>query len=102
MLQRSTVVMVSDAPMLHGQSLDPYLLVPRLTRPAPVDLRTDDTLQRDFLIPLGVIDGLLAGYPNSIYDQELAGWNRQDFAIDNKAAGDETKRQMTESLWMNF
>jgi len=45
---------------------------------------------------------MLSGYPNPVYDQELAGWNRQDFAIDNKAAGGETKRQMTESLWMNF
>lgn len=45
---------------------------------------------------------MLSGYPNSLYDQELAGRRREDFAIDNKAAGGETKRQMTESLWMNF
>ena len=45
---------------------------------------------------------LLSGYPNAIYDQELADWNRRDFMIDNKAAGGETKRKMTESVWMNF
>ncbi len=45
---------------------------------------------------------VLSGYPNPIYDQELAGWRREDILIDNKAAGGKTKRQMTESLWMNF
>ena len=45
---------------------------------------------------------LLSGYPNAIYDQELADWNRRDFMIDNKAAGGETKRKMTEAVWMNF
>lgn len=45
---------------------------------------------------------MLSGYPNPMYDDTLAGWNRQDFAIDNKAAGGKTKRLMTESLWMNF
>jgi DNA adenine methylase len=45
---------------------------------------------------------LLSGYPNPLYDQELAGWRRVDFAIDNKAATGKTKRQMTESIWMNF
>jgi DNA adenine methylase len=45
---------------------------------------------------------LLSGYPNTIYDGELADWNRRDFMIDNKAAGGETKRKVTESVWMNF
>jgi len=45
---------------------------------------------------------MLSGYPNPLYDEELAGWRRQDFVIDNKASGGKTKRQMTESLWMNF
>jgi DNA adenine methylase len=45
---------------------------------------------------------MLSGYPNSLYDGELAGWNRQDFVIDNKASGSKSKRQMTESVWMNF
>jgi len=45
---------------------------------------------------------MLSGYPNPLYDGELAGWRRQDFVIDNKASGGKVKRQMTESLWMNF
>ncbi len=45
---------------------------------------------------------MLSGYPNALYDAELSGWRRQDFAIDNKAAGGETKRKMTEVVWMNF
>ena len=45
---------------------------------------------------------MLSGYPNPLYDRELTGWKRQDFVIDNKAAGGKTKRQMTEAVWMNF
>jgi DNA adenine methylase len=45
---------------------------------------------------------MLSGYPNPLYDGELAGWRRQDFQIDNKASGGKVKRQMTESVWMNF
>ncbi len=45
---------------------------------------------------------MLSGYPNALYDGELSGWNRQDFQIDNKAAGGSVKRTMTEALWMNF
>lgn len=45
---------------------------------------------------------MLSGYPNALYDGELAGWRRQDFLIDNKAAGGKAKRKMTEALWMNF
>jgi len=45
---------------------------------------------------------MLSGYPSSLYDQELTGWKREDFMIDNKAAGGTTKRQMTEAVWMNY
>ena len=45
---------------------------------------------------------MLSGYPNPLYDAELADWKRQDFEIDNKVAGGKAKRKMTESLWMNF
>ena len=45
---------------------------------------------------------MLSGYPNPLYDQELTGWKRKDFVIDNKAAGGTTKRKMTEALWTNF
>jgi len=45
---------------------------------------------------------MLSGYPNPLYDNELAGWRSRDFSIDNKAAGGKAKRKMTEALWMNF
>jgi DNA adenine methylase len=45
---------------------------------------------------------MLSGYPNPLYDRELAGWRRKDFEIDNKAAGGKSKRQMIEAVWMNF
>jgi hypothetical protein len=32
----------------------------------------------------------------------LAGWSRADVEIDNEASGGKVKRQMVESLWMNF
>jgi len=63
--------------------------------------------ERDHLELLAVIKQcqgkvMLSGYPNPLYDHELGGWRRVDFVIDNKAAGGKVKRQMTESLWMNF
>jgi DNA adenine methylase len=45
---------------------------------------------------------MLSGYRNPLYDRELVGWRRQDFRIDNKASGAKTKREMIESVWMNF
>jgi DNA adenine methylase len=45
---------------------------------------------------------MLSEYPNPLYDQQLADWRRNDFRIDNKAASGQSKRQMTESVWMNF
>jgi len=45
---------------------------------------------------------MLSGYPNEVYNAELADWNRQDFVIDNKVAGGKTKREMTESVCMNY
>ena len=45
---------------------------------------------------------MLSGYPNKLYDGELADWNRQNFLIDNKAAGGKSKREMTEAVWMNY
>ena len=45
---------------------------------------------------------MLSGYPSDLYDRELRGWTRHDFQIDNKAAGGECKRVMTEVVWTNF
>ena len=45
---------------------------------------------------------VLSGYPSLLYAEELVGWRRRDFQIDNKAAGGKTKREMTEAVWMNY
>lgn len=59
---------------------------------------------RELLVTIKKCRGMvmLSGYPNGLYSAELAGWNRHDCAIDNKAAGGRTKRTMTESVWTNF
>jgi len=47
---------------------------------------------------------ILSGYPNHLYEQhrDHYKWHRIDIKIDNKASSAKDKRQMTESLWMNF
>ena len=45
---------------------------------------------------------MLSGYPNDLYDREIGDWNRHEIEIDNKAAGGQTKRKMTEVVWMNY
>lgn len=46
----------------------------------------------------------LSGYRSELYDSVAAdhGWRRVDFDAPNNAAGGETKRRMTECLWMNY
>jgi DNA adenine methylase len=59
---------------------------------------------RELLVTIQQCQGkvMLSGYPNPLYDQQLADWRRKDFRIDNKAAAGQSKRKMTESVWMNF
>lgn len=47
---------------------------------------------------------LLSGYRCEMYDVAASnfGWRRVDFEVANHAAGGETKRKMTECVWMNF
>jgi DNA adenine methylase len=45
---------------------------------------------------------LLSGYPNELYDRELADWRHHDFEIDNKVSGAKTKPVMVERVWMNY
>jgi len=81
----------------------PYLHETRATTGNYQHEMTEDD-HRDLLAAIKQCQGtfMLSGYPNPLYDGELAGWRRQDFVIDNKASGGKVKRQMTESLWMNF
>ena len=81
----------------------PYLHETRATTGNYQHEMTEDD-HRELLAAIKQCQGtfMLSGYPNPLYDGELAGWRRQDFVIDNKASGGKVKRQMTESLWMNF
>lgn len=45
---------------------------------------------------------MLSGYRNRLYDQELADWRRHDIRVPNNVSGSKVKREMVESLWMNF
>jgi DNA adenine methylase len=45
---------------------------------------------------------LLSGYPNPLYEEKLARWNRVDFNLANYAAGGAAKRRMTECVWIKF
>lgn len=45
---------------------------------------------------------MISGYRSELYDSELQGWGRVDFDMPNHAAGGESKRRMTECVWMNF
>jgi DNA adenine methylase len=45
---------------------------------------------------------ILSGYPNRLYEKELADWRTHDIDMPNHAAGGKSKRRMTERLWMNY
>jgi DNA adenine methylase len=45
---------------------------------------------------------MLSGYRSDLYDVFLKDWRRVDFDLPNNAAGGDSKRRMTESLWMNY
>jgi DNA adenine methylase len=81
----------------------PYLHETRAT-PGTYKHEMNEEEHRELLAVIKQCRGkvMLSGYPNSLYDEALTGWKRQDFLIDNKAASGTTKRQMTEALWMNF
>ena len=81
----------------------PYLHATRATTGNYQHEMTEDD-HRELLAVIKQCEGMvmLSGYDNSLYDTELAGWRRADFQIDNKASGGTEKRQMIESLWMNF
>lgn len=60
----------------------------------------------DLLETLATIRGKfqLSGYRSRLYDKyaSVFNWRRVDFDAPNNAAGGNTKRRMTECLWMNY
>jgi DNA adenine methylase len=45
---------------------------------------------------------MLSGYPSTLYDQTLAGWEKIDFDLPNNSAFGADKERMTERVWCNF
>jgi DNA adenine methylase len=45
---------------------------------------------------------VLSSYPNALYDETLKGWRRTEKEVPNNAAGGDTKRRMTECLYLNW
>lgn len=68
------------------------------------EMTTED--HADLLVALSEIKGkfILSGHPSDLYEAHRRdhGWHRIDIEIDNKAAGGDSKRKMTECLWLNF
>jgi DNA adenine methylase len=83
----------------------PYAHSTRVTTDAYQHEMTDED-HVALLQTLSTIKGkfILSGYPSAMYNTAAQGWGwrRVDFIIDNKAAGGDTKRKMTESVWLNY
>lgn len=83
----------------------PYL---HETRATTSDYACEMTREQhgELLQALAAIKGkfLLSGYRSALYDEAAAGqgWNRHDFDLPNHAAAGESKRRMTECVWVNF
>lgn len=45
---------------------------------------------------------MISGYSCELYESKLSGWRREVFNMPNNAATGDTKRRMTEVLWMNY
>jgi DNA adenine methylase len=97
------VIRQQDGPATLYYLDPPYVHETRAT-PGTYKHEMSEDEHRELLAAIQRCQGkvLLSGYPNPLYDQELRGWRRVDFAIDNKAAAGKTKRRMTEAVWMNF
>ena len=45
---------------------------------------------------------VLSGYISPLYQELYGDWRTIDFDLPNNAAGGQSKRRMTERLWMNY
>jgi DNA adenine methylase len=81
----------------------PYLHDTRVTTADYAHEMTTDQ-HRELLATIKECKGkvMLSGYPNDLYERELAGWKHEDTIIDNKASSVKEKPKKTERIWMNF
>lgn len=100
------VIASQDGPSTLFYCDPPYLHETRTTTKDYADFEMTETQHFDLLKFLSRIKGkfILSGYRSAMYDgdAERFGWRRVDFDLPNNAAGGETKRRMTESVWMNY
>lgn len=94
-----------DTPHTFFYCDPPYLHETRVSKDAyAVEMTTVQHLE--LLGVLSAIRGkfMLSGYPSNMYQSACLnyGWQRVDIDIANHAAGGESKRRMTECLWMNY
>jgi DNA adenine methylase len=83
----------------------PYLACTRTAKNVYGEFEMSDKDHRRFLEvakSLKHAKVLISGYPSELYDKVLKSWNRRTFDRANSAAGGETKRRMTEVVWMNY
>jgi len=99
------VICGQDGPQTLFYLDPPYL---HATRASTDDYHHEMTAAQHerLLITLRGIEGkfLLSGYRSELYDDCAAanGWRRHDFDLPNNAAGGDSKRRMTECLWLNY
>jgi DNA adenine methylase len=98
------VIRQQDGPATLFYCDPPYLHETRATTREYGEHEMDKADHRELLGLLRSVRGkvMLSGYPSTLYDRALAGWNRHAFDLPNNAAGGATKARETEVLWCNF
>lgn len=84
----------------------PYLHETRATTSEYGAFEMGDPEHEALLMALGSLKGkaMLSGYRSRLYDEALRNprWTRHDFEVANHASGGDSKRRMTECLWVNW
>lgn len=84
--------------------VDPPYLKQTRTAPDVYSHEMTDIKHAELLDLLLTVRGkvALSGYRSDLYDSRLSSWNRHDFDISNHSASGDSKRRMTECLWVNW
>lgn len=100
------VIRTQDAPGTLFYLDPPYLHETRATTGQYGDHEMTEDAHVRLLASLCKISGrfILSGYRSKLYDDSATryGWKRYEFKLPNNAAGGESKRTMTECVWVNY
>lgn len=96
------VIQREDGPNSLTYADPPYLPSTRASSVYEFDMTEADHVQ--LLRVLRACKGkvMLSGYPSTLYDGELKGWNVHRLDLPNNSAGGQKKRRMVECLFMNY